>query len=214
MLNKTYFFTHYAKNFIHCCNILYCNFTFKYCVDQKEDKIVLQESSALIQEQIKNVGKLIVTEGHFSEVFNYRNSKDIFGSIFTSEKKALIVVNADVFVSYDLSLIEYKIDEKTKTLTILSIPEEEIKINPDLEYYDIQADYLNAFEAKDYNDIKETIKKSLMKKLENSEIKTNAKNRLISELSKFYILTNSLGWTLKYNENIIESSSQLETIKL
>lgn len=189
-------------------------FTFKYCVDKKEDRIVLQESSALIQEQIKNVGKLIVTEGHFSEVFNYRNSKEIFGSFFTSEKKALIVVNADVFVSYDLSLIEYSIDEKTKTLTILSIPEEEIKINPDLEYYDIQADYLNAFEAKDYNDIKETIKKSLIKKLENSEIKTNAKNRLISELSKFYILTNSLGWTLKYNENIIESSSQLETIKL
>ena len=189
-------------------------FTFKYCVDKKEDRIVLQESSALIQEQIKNVGKLIVTEGHFSEVFNYRNSKEIFGSFFTSEKKALIVVNADVFVSYDLSLIEYNIDEKTKTLTILSIPEEEIKINPDLEYYDIQADYLNAFEAKDYNDIKETVKKSLMKKLENSEIKTNAKNRLISELSKFYILTNSLGWTLKYNENIIESSSQLETMKL
>lgn len=189
-------------------------FTVKYCVDKKEDRIVLQESSALIQEQIKNVGKLIVTEGHFSEVFNYRNSKEIFGSFFTSEKKALIVVNADVFVSYDLSLIEYSIDEKTKTLTILSIPEEEIKINPDLEYYDIQADYLNAFEAKDYNDIKETIKKSLIKKLENSEIKTNAKNRLISELSKFYILTNSLGWTLKYNENIIESSSQLETIKL
>ncbi len=189
-------------------------FTFKYCVDQKEDRIVLQESSALIQEQIKNVGKLIVTEGHFSEVFNYRNSKEIFGSFFTSEKKALIVVNADVFVSYDLSLIEYNIDEKTKTLTILSIPEEEIKINPDLEYYDIQADYLNAFEAKDYNDIKETIKKSLMKKLENSEIKKNAKNRLISELSKFYILTNSLGWTLKYNDNIIESSRQLETIKL
>ena len=189
-------------------------FTFKYCGDKKEDRIVLQESSALIQEQIKNVGKLIVTEGHFSEVFNYRNSKEIFGSFFTSEKKALIVVNADVFVSYDLSLIEYKIDEKTKTLTIISIPEEEIKINPDLEYYDIQADYLNAFEAKDYNDIKETVKKSLMKKLEKSEIKTNAKNRLISELSKFYILTNSLGWTLKYNEYIIESSSQFETIKL
>ena len=55
---------------------------------------------------------------------------------------------------------------------------------------------------------------ALMKKLENSEIKSNAKNRLISELSKFYILTNSLGWTLKYNENIIESSTQLESIKL
>lgn len=189
-------------------------FTFKYCDSKKEDKIVLKESSALIQEQIKNVGKLIVTEGHFSEVFNYKNSKDILGSFFTSEKKALVVVNADVFVSYDLSLIEYKIDETTKTLTILSIPKEEIKINPDLEYYDIQADYFNAFEAKDYNDIKTTIKASLIKKLENSDLKANAKNRLISELSKFYILTNSLGWTLQYNQNIIKSPEAFQTIKL
>ena len=135
---------------------------FKYCSDKKEDKIVLQESSALIQEQIKNVGKLIVTEGHLSEVFNYKNSKEIFGSLITSDKKALVVVNADVFVSYDLSLLEYEIDEATKTLTLISIPEEEIKINPDFEYYDIQADYFNAFEAKDYNDIKETVKKSLL----------------------------------------------------
>ena len=189
-------------------------FIYKYFNDKNDDKIVLQESSALIQEQINNVGKLIVTEGHFSEVFNYRNSKEILGSFFTSEKKALIVVNADVFVSYDLSLIQYMIDENTKTLTILSIPEEEIKINPDLEYYDIQSDYFNAFEAKDYNDIKETVKKSLVKKLENSEIKSNAKNRLISELSKFYILTNSLGWTLKYNELTINSQDKLGIFKL
>jgi hypothetical protein len=189
-------------------------FTFKYCSDKKEDKIVLQESSALIQEQIENVGKLIVTEGHFSEVFNYKNSKEIFGSFLTSDKKALVVVNADVFVSYDLSLIKYKIDEATKTLTIISIPKEEIKISPDLEYYDIQADYFNAFEAKDYNDIKETIKKSLIKKLENSDIKKNAKNRLISELSKFYILTNSLGWTLKYHETIIEKTEGFQNLKL
>ena len=189
-------------------------FTFRYCDSKKEDRIVLKESSALIQKQINNVGKLIVTEGHFSEVFNYRNSKEILGSFFTSEKKALVVVNADVFVSYDLSLIKYNIDEKTKTLTILSIPKEEIKINPDLEYYDIQADYFNAFEAKDYNDINETIKKALLKKLEKSEIKSNAKNRLISELSKFYILTNSLGWTLKYNENTIENAVQLNKLKL
>ena len=62
-------------------------FTFKYCGNKQENKLVLQENSTLIQEQIKNVGKLIVTEGHFSEVFNYKNSKDIFGDYFTSEKK-------------------------------------------------------------------------------------------------------------------------------
>src|SRR5210317_2096972 len=120
-------------------------FTFKYCDEKREDKLVLRENSALIQEQVKNVGKLIVTEGHFSEVFNYKNSKDIFGDYFTVEKKALVIVNADVTIAYDLSKIEFEIDEDTKTLTILSIPDEEIKISPDFEYYDIQADFLNPF---------------------------------------------------------------------
>ena len=189
-------------------------FTFKYCGDKKEDKIVLQENSALIQKQINNVGKLIVTEGHFSEVFNYKNSKDIFGDYITSEKKALVVVNADVTIAYDLSKIEFEVDEETKTLNIFSIPDEEINISPDFEYYDIQADFLNPFEAKDYNDIKNIVKKSLNKKIEASDIKTNAKNRLISELSKFYILTNSLGWTLNYNENSVQSINDFQNLKL
>ena len=121
----------------------------------------------------------------------------------------MVVVNADVTIAFDLSKIEYKVDEATKTLQILSIPEEEIKINPDFEYYDVQSDFLNPFEAQDYNKIKETVKQSLMKKVENSSLKTNAKNRLISELSKFYILTNSLGWTLEYNTNPINTLDDL-----
>jgi len=187
--------------------------TFKYCEDKKEDKIVIEAHSALIQEQIKNVGKLVVTEGHFSEVFSYKNSKAVFGDLMSAEKKALVVVNADVTIAYDLSKIEYHIDETTKTLQIISIPKEEIKINPDFEYYDIQADFLNQFDAKDYNTIKNSVKESLMKKIEASELKSNAQNRLISELSKFFILTNSLGWTLQYNENPIEDLNQFQNLE-
>ncbi|EMQ96519.1 hypothetical protein D778_01001 [Xanthomarina gelatinilytica] len=131
-----------------------------------------------------------------------------------AEKKALVVVNADVTIAYDLSKIEYQIDEATKTLNITSVPEEEIKINPDFEYYDVQADYLNPFEVKDYNAIKETVTKSLMKKVNASTFKLNAKNRLISELSKFYILTNSLGWTLQYNHNPIDSSNGFQNLEV
>lgn len=189
-------------------------FSFKYCSDKKDDKIILQEHSALIQESLKNVGKLVVTEGHFSQVFNYNNSKDLFGNLISVEKKALVVVNADVTIAYDLSKIEYKIDESTKTLFILNIPEEEIKISPDFEYYDIQADFLNPFEAKDYNAIKKTVNQQLMQKIEASDLKSNAKNRLISELAKFYILTNSLGWTLQYNQNTIEAVEELQGLKL
>ena len=189
-------------------------FTFKYCGEKQEGKIVLKENTALIQEQIKNVGKLVVTEGHFSEVFTYKHSKAVFGDLLEAEKRAVVIVNADVTIGYDLSKIEYKIDQETKTLEILSIPNEEIKINPDFEYYDIQADFLNQFEAKDYNEIKETVNTSLMKKIEASDLKSNAQNRLISELSKFLILTNTLGWTLEYNQTPVESLEILQSLKL
>ncbi len=188
-------------------------FIFKYCSEQENDKTTIQEHSALIQKQINQVGKLVVTEGHFSEVFDYKNSKTIFTDYISAEKKALVVVNAEVTVAYDLSKIEYSVDEENKILQIISIPEEEIKINPDFEYYDIQQGFLNPFDAKDYNAIKEAVNQSIMKKIEASSLKSNAKNRLISELSKFYILTNSLGWTLEYNEKPVKDIEELRVLK-
>lgn len=188
-------------------------FSFKYCQDKRENKKRLEESSILIQEQISNVGKLVVTEGYFSEVFNYSNSKAIFGAFLSAEKKALVVVNAEVTVAYDLSKITFELDEANKVLKILSLPEEEIKIYPDLEYYDIQADYLNPFDAKDYNAINKQVKELLSKKIGKSDLKANAKNRLISELAKFYILTNALGWTLQYEETTISNYDALQAIK-
>jgi predicted negative regulator of RcsB-dependent stress response len=193
--------------------VLTVMFAYRYIFNDK-DKTILQENSALIQEQIKNVSKLVVTEGHFSQVFTYKNSKAIFANLVNVEKKALVVVNANVTVSYDLSQIQYELDESSKTLRILSIPKEEININPDFEYYDVTADFLNPFEAEDYNKIKETVKGQLMKKVEASNLKSNAQNRLFSDLSKFYILTNSLGWTLEYNETTITSNEALQYIKL
>lgn len=188
-------------------------FGYRYIFNDK-DKTTLHENSALIQEQIRNVSKLVVTEGHFSQVFTYKNSKAIFANLVNVEKKALVVVNADVTVSYDLSLIEYELDEQTKTLKILNIPKEEINISPDFEYYDVTADFLNPFQAEDYNKIKDKVRGQLMKKIEASNLKSNAQNRLISELSKFYILTSSLGWTLQYEGNSIKSSDDLQNIKL
>lgn len=193
--------------------VLVVMFGYRFIFNDKE-KTILQENSALIQEQIKNVSKLVVTEGHFSQVFTYKNSKAIFANLVNVEKKALVVVNADVTVSYDLSQIEYELDEASKTLRILSIPKEEINISPDFEYYDITADYLNPFKAEDYNKIKDKVRVLLMKKIEASNLKSNAENRLISELSKFYILTSSLGWTLQYEGNNIKSSDDLQNIKL
>lgn len=182
---------------------------FKTCSDAKESKSILEENSMLIQQQIANVSKLIVTEGHFAEVYNYKDSKELFGPLVTADKKALVVVNAEVLIAYDLSKIKFELDEANKILRIGSIPEPEIKLNPDFEYYDVTADYLNPFDAGDYNQIKRNVNASLLKKVEASSLKSNARNRLLSELQKFYILTNSMGWQLVYEGELVDDFSQV-----
>lgn len=179
-----------------------------------ESTVVINNSSDLIQEQLKNVSKLVVSEGYFSELFNYENSKEILGEYLIAEKKAIVVVNAKVTIAYDLEKLTYKLDEDTKTLQILSIPDHEVSINPDLEYYDIKEDFLNQFEAEDYNSIKETVNTSLKVKIEKSTLVSNAQNRLISELAKFYILTESLGWKLTYNGEQVKAEDDFEKLLL
>lgn len=188
------------------------SFIFKKCTEGSSNQTIINEHSALIAKQIKNVGKLIVTEGYFSDAYSYEDTKTTFN--IPSEKKALVIVNAEVTIGYDLSKIKFEIDSTNKILKIKSIPNEELKIYPDIEYYDIDNGLFNKFEATDYNKIQSIVKERITKKVEASNLRLNAKNRLISELSKFYILTNSLGWTLQYNENKIDNQDKLEIIKL
>ncbi|MBK0370439.1 DUF4230 domain-containing protein [Flavobacterium agrisoli] len=182
---------------------------FRYCEFKKDDNSQL-DYSGLIQEQIVNVGKLVVTEGHFSEVITYKNQEKYLMDMISFEKKALIVVNADVTISYDLHKMKYDIDEKNKTITIVSIPKEEIKISPDIKFYDVAQSQLNPFTGDDYNKINASVKANLSKKIAKSTLKSNAKNRLISELSKILILTKTMGWKLQYEGQIIEQESDLK----
>lgn len=123
------------------------------------------------------------------------------------EKKALVIVNADVTVGYNLSKIQYDINEATKTITIKNIPKEEIKISPDIKFYDVEQNGFNEFTGDDYNKINQTVKTNLAKKIEKSTLKTNTQNRLLSELSKILILTNTMGWKLQYNGQTVNEKS-------
>jgi lipopolysaccharide export LptBFGC system permease protein LptF len=180
---------------------------FRFCEFKKQDNSSLENSTNLIQQQILNVGKLVVTEGHFAEVLTYKDKDEYFGGIVSFDKKALLVVNADVTVSYDMHLMKYDIDEKNKIISITNIPKEEIKIAPDIKFYDVEQSKLNPFTGDDYNKIAVQAKASIAKKIETSTLKSNAQNRLISELSKMLILTNSLGWKLQYQGNLVSKES-------
>ncbi len=94
----------------------------------------------------------------------------------------------------------------------MNIPAPEIKINPDFEYYDVTADYLNPFQAEDYNLIKRNVNASLMKKIDASTLRSNAENRLVSELSRILLLTHSLGWTLVFEDVPVQNMEELDKI--
>lgn len=182
---------------------------YKSCATDRQEKAILEENSLLIQHELKQVSRLIVSEGYFSEVYSYKDSKALFGALVTADKKALVVVNTKVQISYDLGELVYELDEDAKVLKLKILPKPEIDINPDFEYYDVSADYFNPFEAGDYNIIKDNVRTSLLQKVNESPLISNAENRLLSELSRIYVLTRSLGWTLTYDGKEITSTEVL-----
>lgn len=192
-------------------------FGYKYFTTTSNEATVEYDTN-LIQQQIKNVGKLVVTEGHFAEVLTYRAKDKVYIPgldnwyipVIKNNKKAIVVINADVTVNFDLSKVTYDIDAENKILTITNIPKEEIKISPDIKYFDTESSLFGDFTGEDYNKINKIVKENLAKKIEKSTLKSNAQNRLLSELTKMLVLTNSMGWTLQYKGNIIQKETDLK----
>jgi len=211
-INKPSFFgilTEFRKWIILILVALVLFFGYKY-FSSKGDTSVVEYDTALIQQQIKNVGKLVVTEGHFAEVITYKDSKKYMGDLLSFEKKAIVVINADVTVSFDLSKMKYDIDSINKVITVVEIPKEEIKIAPDFKYYNTESSTFNEFTGEDYNKINKIARTNLGKKIEASALKTNAKNRLLSELNSLFIVTKNLGWTMKYKDEVITSDKEVK----
>lgn len=181
-------------------------FGLRYCEHRKD----ATEQSILIQNEVRNVSKLVVAEGTYAQVYTYEDFKTWYFDFLSAKKKALVIVNAEASIAYDLSKVETEIDEVAKTVTITNIPEPELSINPNISYYDVQQDYLNPFGAEDYNKIKTQVEDSLRKTIEQSSLASNAHNRLISELQKIYILTNSMGWTLYYEGALMTEELNLK----
>lgn len=200
------------KSLLKIFFVLFMMFTgamiYRY-FDHKADDAKMEYNSDLIQNQFKNVSKLIVTEAKFSQVMTYEDQQKYMMDLLSFKKKAVVIINADATVSYDMSQIEYDIDEANKIVKITKLPNEEIKLYPEIKLYDVEQSKFNPFVGEDYNKINAKVKEDLLRKIEKSTLKTNAQNRLITELSKILIVTQSLGWKLEYQDTVIESELDL-----
>lgn len=185
---------------------------YNFFSTHKAEKETLEAQTALIEKQVLNVSKLVVTEATYAKVYTYENTKSYGWNFYSSHKSALIMSNAKVQIAYNLKQMRYDIDESSKTIRILQIPAPEIKIDPNLSFYNLDNGLTNKLEAEDFNNMKRRITADLRKKIENDVIVQNAENRLLSEMSQILILAQSLGWALEYDGSPIESENQWKTL--
>ncbi|MGJ8760002.1 MAG: DUF4230 domain-containing protein [Polaribacter sp.] len=175
-------------------------FIAKFWYDKKE-RNHKQEEIQVVVTSIKNLSKLVVSKGTFSEVYNYSDSKKYFYDYLSFDKKAIVTVNATVEVGYDLSKLEIQIDSVGKKIYINKIPKEEVVISPDIKYFDLQQSQFNTFSKYDLNKINKTSIEKIKETIEVTDLKEKAKIRLIEELSKIYQLSAVYNWQVIDNTN-------------
>ena len=168
-----------------------------------------KEEIEVVVNSIKNLSKLVVSEGVFSEIYNYSDSKKYFYNYISFDKKAIVSVNAKVEVGFDLSKMDIQIDSLGKKIIINKIPQEQINVFPDIKYFDLQQSNFNTFTQNELNKINQKSIDKIKETAKFSSLKEEAKNRLFTELSKIYQLSSIYGWQVVDNTN----SSLSESIK-
>ena len=162
-----------------------------------------KEEIQVVVNSIKNLSKLVVSKGTFSEVYNYSDSKKYFYNYLSFDKKAIVTVNAEVEVGYDLSNLEVQIDSLGKKIIINKIPKLEIVIVPNVKYFDLQQSQFNTFSKEDLNEINRKSIDKIKETIEVTNLKKRARVRLFKELSKIYQLSAIYKWQVVDNTNSV-----------
>lgn len=158
-----------------------------------------EENTQVLLNRIEKVMKLVAVEGHFSEVYNYKDYQNFNWDMFT--KKALIRINAKASVGYDFEKMKLHIDSKTKSITIEEFPAAEVlSIDHDLDYYDISQGTFNKFKSEDYNEINRRAKNYIRKAAEEGELIQSAEEQKEELINTLRLLLQGMGWTLVLEE--------------
>ena len=161
---------------------------------QKDDRHQQKEEIKVVVNSIKNMSKLVVSNASFSEVYNFKDSKKYFYDYLSFDKEAIVTVNADVEVGYDLSKLDIQIDSVGKKIIINQIPKETITIVPDVKYFDLKQSQFNSFSKEELNKINKKSIDKIKETIALTKLKKDAKARFFEEISKIYQLSAIYGW--------------------
>ncbi len=82
---------------------------YNYYNSVNEDREMLEAQTALIEKQVRNVSKLVVTEATYAKVYTYENTSSYGWDFFESKKTALLSSNAQVTVGFDLKKMHFQV---------------------------------------------------------------------------------------------------------
>ena len=174
--------------------------------NRKRRKDLTSYQSTVLLEKIRAVCKLISVEGDFAEIYRYENTKGHFGNLFSSKKKALIVVNAKAHIGYDFKKLDVSADIDRRTVYLRNFPQPEIlSIEPELEFYDIRNDLFNAFTPDDLTALNKEAKAHIREKIPQSGLMETARHEALEAVLLMEKIVETIGWKLDYEALKLDS---------
>jgi len=176
---------------------------------QRQKNTEIHQQSNTLQQQVKNLNKMVVTEAYYHEVYSYNDSDKYFFDLLNFDKNVILLVNAKAQISYDLSKLQVTIDSINKIIKIKNIPKENLEIFPSITYYDLQQSTLNQFSKEDLNRINKDAVEQIKSHINISELRLKAKKQLLENLKNLYILSKVYGWKIEDNHLMQNLKSDL-----
>lgn len=174
-------------------------------ISDKRKQVVVKENSHTVVESIRKVFKIVFAEGHFNELYNFEETKKLFGFI-PSTKRALVVIKAKVLVGYDFEKCVWEIDELNQKIKMISFPEPEIlSIEPDYLYYNFDEGIFNLLGRADLTRIQINGKKQVEIAAINSHLPKIAADQMRTILTE---VVQSRNWELEDSYKITEGNNK------
>lgn len=156
----------------------------------------IRTESTVLLERIEKVFKVVLAEGHFSEIHDYTDRKDLFMGLKAGSKKALIVTKAKVMVGYDFQKVRVRWEEGSRRMVVDDMPEPEIlSIDSDYTIYDIDQGLFNRFNKDEYTKLLSDAKQVIHNKAVASELPQVARRQVQILLTQ---LAETSGWKIDY----------------
>jgi hypothetical protein len=173
------------------------------------NKNLREKQSVILLEKIKSVCKLVTVEGEFAEIYHHENTKEKFLGLFSSKKKAIILINAKTHIGFDFRKIKMNSDTSKKKIFLTEFPNPEVlSLETDLQFYDIQNGLLNKFDSTDLTALNKEAKEHILQKVPESSLMQTANKEALEAILLMQSLAETIGWKLDATALEIDDSSK------